>query len=144
MPFVTVDKPRPHVSLITLNRPERLNAMSFDVVGPLYEAIDQVGADNDTWATVLTGAGRGFCSGLDLEDHGVPPGMDGLPISFVSPISGSRASSLSSPIRPMWRKKASPSAKERSPRHWREFLSLPKEDWWLPFLPPILPGSSRS
>jgi len=84
MPFVTVDKPRPHVSLITLNRPERLNAMSFDLVGPLYEAIEGVGADNDTWVVVLTGAGRGFCSGLDLEDHGVPPQVDGLPVSRIA------------------------------------------------------------
>ncbi len=84
MPFVTVDKPRPHVGLITLNRPERLNAMSFELVGPLHEAIAQVAADNDTWVAVLTGAGRGFCSGLDLEDHGVPPGIDGLPMSRIA------------------------------------------------------------
>ena len=43
MPFVLVDKPRPHVSLITLNRPERMNAMSFDTVAPLYDALAQVG-----------------------------------------------------------------------------------------------------
>jgi len=84
MPFVLVDKPRPHVSLVTLNRPERMNAMSFDTVAPLYEALARVGADNDTWAVVLTGAGRGFCSGLDLEDHGVPPGCDGLPMSRIA------------------------------------------------------------
>jgi enoyl-CoA hydratase len=84
MPFVLVDKPRPHVSVITLNRPERMNAMSFDTVGPLYEALAQVGADNDAWAVVLTGAGRGFCSGLDLEDHGMPPGCDGLPMSRIA------------------------------------------------------------
>jgi len=84
MPLVLVDKPRPHVSRITLNRPERMNAMSFDTVGPLYEALAQVGADNETWAVVLTGAGRGFCSGLDLEDHGTPPGCDGLPMSRIA------------------------------------------------------------
>jgi len=84
MPFVLVDKPRPHVSLITLNRPERMNAMSFDTVAPLFDALARVGADNDTWAVVLTGAGRGFCSGLDLEDHGVPPGCDGLPMSRIA------------------------------------------------------------
>jgi len=84
MPFVVVDKPAPHVSHILLNRPERMNAMSFDTVAPLYEALAQVGADNDTWAVVLTGAGRGFCSGLDLEDHGVPPGCDGLPMSRIA------------------------------------------------------------
>ena len=84
MPYVLIEKPRPHVSQITLNRPERMNAMSFDTVAPLFEALAEVGADNDTWAVVLTGAGRGFCSGLDLEDHGMPPGCDGLPMSRIA------------------------------------------------------------
>jgi enoyl-CoA hydratase len=84
MSFVTIEKPVPHVSLIALNRPERLNAMSFDTVVPLFDAIAEVGADNDTWVVVLTGAGRGFCSGLDLEDHGMPPGCDGLPMSRIA------------------------------------------------------------
>jgi len=84
MSFVVVDRPRPHVSRITLNRPERMNAMSFDTVGPLYEALRAVAVDNDTWAVVLTGAGRGFCSGLDLEDHGMPPDCDGLPMSRIA------------------------------------------------------------
>lgn len=84
MPFVTVEKPAPHVSLIALDRQERLNAMSFDTVVPLFEAFQQVGADNDTWVAILTGAGRAFCSGLDLEDHGMPPGCDGLPMSRIA------------------------------------------------------------
>src|SRR5436190_1472609 len=84
MSYVTVDNVRPHISVITLDRPERMNAMSFELVGPLYEAIDAVAADNDCWVTVLTGAGRGFCSGLDLTDHGVPPGIDGLPVSRIA------------------------------------------------------------
>lgn len=84
MPYVRTDKPRPHVSRITLDRPERMNAMSFELVGPLYEAIAAVAADNDTWVVVLTGAGNGFCSGLDLEDHGVPPNIDGLPMSRIA------------------------------------------------------------
>ena len=84
MGFVNVESPRPHVRLITLNRPERLNAMSFATVEPLYEALSQVGADNDCWVAVLTGAGRGFCSGLDLEDAGVPPGVEGLTMSRIA------------------------------------------------------------
>ncbi|MBW2293714.1 MAG: enoyl-CoA hydratase [Deltaproteobacteria bacterium] len=84
MPYVTVEKPRPHVSLITMNRPERMNAMSFDTVGDLYQAIEQVGRDNDTYVAVLTGAGDGFCAGLDLEDHGVPPGIEGLTMSRIA------------------------------------------------------------
>jgi enoyl-CoA hydratase len=84
MSYVLVEKPRPHVSLITMNRPQRMNAMSFDTVGPLLDALRAVAADNDTWVAVLTGAGRGFCSGLDLEDHGMPPGCDGLPMSRIA------------------------------------------------------------
>ena len=84
MPYVLVEKPHPHVSLVTINRPERMNAMSFDTVVPLFDAIQAVGRDNDTWVVILTGAGRGFCSGLDLEDHGMPPGCDGLPMSRIA------------------------------------------------------------
>jgi enoyl-CoA hydratase len=84
MPYVRVDKPRPHVSRITLDRPDRMNAMSFDLVAPLYEAIRRVAADNDTRVAILTGAGSGFCSGLDLEDHGVPPNVEGLPMSRIA------------------------------------------------------------
>ena len=84
MSLVLVEKPIPHVSVIVLNRPERLNALSFDTVVPLHEALRTVAADNDTWVAVLTGAGRGFCSGLDLEDHGMPPGCDDLPMSRIA------------------------------------------------------------
>ncbi len=84
MAYVEITKPRPHVSLVTLNRPERMNALSFETVQPLHDAVLEVGADNDTWAVVLTGAGRGFCSGLDLEDHGVPPNIAGLPMSRIA------------------------------------------------------------
>ena len=84
MAYVEITKPRPHVSLITLNRPERMNALSFETVQPLHDAILEVGADNDTYAVILTGAGRGFCSGLDLEDHGIPPNIAGLPMSRIA------------------------------------------------------------
>lgn len=84
MAYVEISKPRPHVSVVTLNRPERLNALSFDTVTPLHDAILEVGADNDCWVVVLTGAGRGFCSGLDLDDHGVPPNVAGLPVSRIA------------------------------------------------------------
>ncbi len=84
MAFVTVTEPRPHVKLITLNRPERLNAMSFDVVLPLYEAFREVSAENSCRVVLVTGAGRAFCSGLDLEDSGAPPNIEGLPVSRIA------------------------------------------------------------
>ena len=76
--FVLIDTPRPHVTLVTLNRPERMNAMAFDVMIPFREALERVGRDNDTRVVVLTGAGHGFCSGADLEDSGHVPNIDGL------------------------------------------------------------------
>lgn len=78
MSYILVDKPHPHVSRITLNRPERMNAMAFDVMIPFRQAIDEVAVDNDTRVLVITGAGEGFCSGADLEDPGRVPDIEGL------------------------------------------------------------------
>jgi enoyl-CoA hydratase len=84
MSFVLIDKPRPRVTRITLNRPGRMNAMAFDVMVPLREALEQVSFDNDTRVVVLTGAGHGFCSGADLEDPGLVPHMDGLTVPGIA------------------------------------------------------------
>ena len=78
MSTVTVEKVNPHVSLITLNRPDRLNAMSHELVADLHHALDEVGDDRDSRVVILTGAGRGFCAGLDLKGAGAPPGAEGL------------------------------------------------------------------
>jgi enoyl-CoA hydratase len=78
MGLVIVEKVRPHVSVISLNRPERLNAMSFPLMTDLCEAVAQVSADNDCWVALLAGKGSGFCSGLDLEDPGDIPGIDDM------------------------------------------------------------------
>jgi enoyl-CoA hydratase len=76
--FVLVERPVPGVAVVTLNRPERMNAMAFDVMIPLREALEEVGADNGTRVVVVTGAGRAFCAGADLEDPGAVPNIDGL------------------------------------------------------------------
>jgi enoyl-CoA hydratase len=84
MSFVVIDKPRPHVALVTLNRPERMNAMAFDVMIPLREALEELAHDNDVRVVVLTGAGHGFCSGADLEDPGTMPHVDGLTLTSIA------------------------------------------------------------
>jgi len=84
MPFVLIDKPRPNVALVTLNRPERMNAMAFDVMIPLREALEALSHDNDVRVVVLTGAGKGFCSGADLEDAGIVPNIDGLTVTSIA------------------------------------------------------------
>jgi enoyl-CoA hydratase len=76
--FVLVDRPRPDVAVVTLNRPERMNAMAFDVMVPFKDRLEELGHDNAVRAIVLTGAGRGFCSGADQESAGRPPYVEGL------------------------------------------------------------------
>jgi enoyl-CoA hydratase len=78
MNFVLVDRPVKEVAVVTLNRPDRMNAMAFDVMVPFREALVELGHDNVVRAVVLTGAGDGFCSGADQESAGVPPHVDGL------------------------------------------------------------------
>jgi len=81
---VLIDQAAPHVRRITLNRPERLNAMSIDLVIALHDAFDEVAADNDCRVVVLTGAGDAFCSGLDLKDYGIIPNIDGLQVGRIA------------------------------------------------------------
>jgi enoyl-CoA hydratase/carnithine racemase len=57
------------VGLVTLNRPERLNAMSGDLMDDMVAALTVAFADPDTGAVVLTGAGRAFCAGDDLKEY---------------------------------------------------------------------------
>lgn len=76
--FVLVDRPRPRVALVTLNRPERMNSMAFDVMLPLKDVLDELARDNDVRVVVLTGAGRGFSSGADHKSAGSIPHVQGL------------------------------------------------------------------
>ena len=62
------------VALLTINRPERLNALTAATARRMWALLDEVAADDAVRAVVLTGAGRGFCAGADLKDLG---GYDG-------------------------------------------------------------------
>lgn len=57
---------RGNVALLTLNRPERLNALSPQMTDELAAALDAVDDDDEARVLVITGAGRGFCSGADV------------------------------------------------------------------------------
>lgn len=76
--FVLVDRPRPDVALVTLNRPERMNSMAFDVMVPLKAVLEELRYDNSVRVVVLTGAGRGFSSGADHKSAGSVPHVAGL------------------------------------------------------------------
>jgi enoyl-CoA hydratase/carnithine racemase len=58
------------VSVVTLNRPERLNAIGTALLSDLHEALVKAQTDPDTRVIVLTGAGRAFCAGDDLKEFG--------------------------------------------------------------------------
>ena len=85
MSYVRIEKPRPHTSVIVMDRPDRMNSMAFELAVPLHDAISEVAEDNDTWCVVLTGTGRGFCSGADTEHTEPPPNIDGLTLTRIWP-----------------------------------------------------------
>src|SRR6267378_3396131 len=72
-----VDEPAPHVKRVALNRPEQLNAMTAELCEALHVELRTIAADRSCRAVILTGAGRGFCAGLDLHGYGIAPGNDG-------------------------------------------------------------------
>jgi enoyl-CoA hydratase/carnithine racemase len=76
--LVLVDQPAEGVTRLTLNRPDRLNALTRELVDEMHAALDAVDADHACRVVVLTGAGRGFCAGLDLDGFGTMPGTEEL------------------------------------------------------------------
>lgn len=74
MAEVEISSPRDGIAQITLNRPDKLNAMTAQMVEMLHETLSELGRDRDVRVVVLTGAGRGFCAGLDLGGYGEAPG----------------------------------------------------------------------
>ncbi|MDT0203243.1 enoyl-CoA hydratase/isomerase family protein [Nocardioides sp. AE5] len=70
--LVEIDEPSPGVRRLTLSRPEALNTLNASLVAELHSALDAIAADRDVRVVVLTGAGRAFCAGLDLNGYGDP------------------------------------------------------------------------
>ncbi|MFH1560333.1 MAG: enoyl-CoA hydratase/isomerase family protein [Chloroflexota bacterium] len=58
-----------HVTTVTLNRPEKLNALSHQLTAELHAALDELSDESDVRTLILTGAGRGFCSGADVNQQ---------------------------------------------------------------------------
>ena len=80
MDTVQIEYPRPEVAILRLNRPQSLNALSWELVEDLHGALDALDRNNLCRVVVVTGAGRGFCAGLDLREQGHPGAIiAGLP-----------------------------------------------------------------
>src|SRR3546814_17415087 len=86
-----------HIATIALNRPEKLNAGTPTMVGELLAAIDEVDRDDDVRAVILTGRGRAFCAGADLNagastfDYHSHPGGGDLGGKRVAAVAATRA-----------------------------------------------------
>lgn len=70
-----VERARDGIVLVTLNRPHRLNAITFEMFDEFHLLCRELTDDRDARVVVMTGAGRGFCSGLDLDDAEKLPDM---------------------------------------------------------------------
>ena len=66
---LTIER-RERVAILTMNRPENLNALNRELQDSIMQACQELRNDDDVWAAVLTGAGRGFCSGADMRGGG--------------------------------------------------------------------------
>jgi enoyl-CoA hydratase/carnithine racemase len=75
--LLIVEEPAPHVRRLTMNRPDRLNTMTAELCEALHVQLREIERDRSCRVVVLTGAGRGFCAGLDLAGYGRAPGNDG-------------------------------------------------------------------
>ena len=84
MSFIKVEFPKPEIAVVTLNRPERMNAMAFDVMVPFREKLEELSFNNKVRAVIITGAGEAFCSGADLVDPGYLDIFDGLTMTGIS------------------------------------------------------------
>jgi len=73
---IIVDKQKNGVIVVTLNRPEKLNAINPKMAEELLQTIDEVRHDDQIKIMVITGAGRGFCSGTDLSASDIVSGAD--------------------------------------------------------------------
>ena len=68
MPVVLVEKQTPQITIITLNRPERRNSLTIELMEELTAAIENANSDPSQRILILRGAGAGFCTGLDLNE----------------------------------------------------------------------------
>lgn len=69
-----------HVATVTLNRPDRLNAIGQDDAADILAICDELQRDDDIWVAIWTGAGRAFCSGADVSG-GPRPSLEGASLS---------------------------------------------------------------
>ena len=88
MSVVVTEMVEPGIAVVTMNRPERLNALNKEMVSGLHHAFEELGADPSVRVILLTGAGRGFSAGADIKggpdagDMGEPIAPGAIPLTL--------------------------------------------------------------
>ncbi|HJP52047.1 MAG TPA: enoyl-CoA hydratase-related protein, partial [Pseudomonadales bacterium] len=70
-PVLLVEK-KDGIAILTLNRPDKMNAMSYELRRALNDELEAIHNDKDIGVVILTGNGKAFCAGLDLKEMGDP------------------------------------------------------------------------
>src|SRR5690349_19464265 len=72
------------VAVLTLDRPDRLNTLTVELMGMLIDELDRCSRDEDVWVVLLTGSGeRAFCAGVDLSELRSTDSASGVPAGAV-------------------------------------------------------------
>lgn len=93
-----LESPEPGIALLTLNRPEALNAITHEMIEEFHAALSHLEEDRATRVVILTGAGRGFCAGTDLKagaESGGASGGDSPKRTDSGPASSSKGHDVS-------------------------------------------------
>lgn len=75
-PLVLIDRTHPHVTILTLNRPDKRNALNIEMMEQFCQALEATIALPDQRVIILTGAGTSFCTGMDLKEASNPAKID--------------------------------------------------------------------
>jgi len=90
MKFETIIlKKQDHIATLTMNRPDKMNALNVQMLQETVAAIEEVAKDDDVRVMVLAAAGKAFCSGADLSDGGKAAGLAGTPNEMRSNVRNS-------------------------------------------------------
>lgn len=83
MAHLIIDEVEPGIVVLTIDRPDRRNALGPEVLAELHEAFDDIAGDPALRVVVLTGAGEGFSAGADMKGGDANEGVDNTPIGSV-------------------------------------------------------------
>ena len=85
---IKVTEPEPGIALVTLNRPDRLNAINLQMLDDLHTLFDCLQKNDQVRILVITGEGRAFCSGADISDEGLLNSASGFYSDVASHLEG--------------------------------------------------------